>query len=107
MSTSSPSDPPTPEQSPALPPNIPVPVSGSRPPAAPKTPTAQRPAPTSDRAGDNSPPGQEWTELPELQGAHLRSLPRRRLTLPLILFVATCLSTFWVGAADWRPQMIE
>jgi membrane-associated protease RseP (regulator of RpoE activity) len=50
---------------------------------------------------------QEWSELPELQGAHLRSVPRRRLTLPLILFVATCLSTFWVGAADWRPQMIE
>ena len=28
-------------------------------------------------------------------------------TLPLILFIATCLSTFWVGAADWRPQLIE
>ena len=27
--------------------------------------------------------------------------------LPLMLFVATCLSTFWVGAANWRPQLIE
>jgi membrane-associated protease RseP (regulator of RpoE activity) len=27
--------------------------------------------------------------------------------LPLLLFVATCLSTFWVGAANWRPQLIE
>ena len=29
------------------------------------------------------------------------------MTLPLLLFIATCLSTFWVGAADWRPQLIE
>ena len=45
----------------------------------------------------------------ELNEAHLRtvSLPRRRLTLPLVLFLATCLSTFWVGAADWQPQFIE
>jgi membrane-associated protease RseP (regulator of RpoE activity) len=27
----------------------------------------------------------------------------RRYTLPAILFVATCLSTFWLGAADWNP----
>jgi membrane-associated protease RseP (regulator of RpoE activity) len=27
--------------------------------------------------------------------------------LPILLFVATCLSTFWVGAADWRPQTME
>jgi len=27
----------------------------------------------------------------------------RRLTLPVVLFVATCLSTFWVGAAQYRP----
>ena len=24
-----------------------------------------------------------------------------------MLFIATCLSTFWVGAANWRPQSIE
>jgi membrane-associated protease RseP (regulator of RpoE activity) len=29
------------------------------------------------------------------------------LLLPLVLFVATCLSTFWVGAASWRPQLVE
>jgi membrane-associated protease RseP (regulator of RpoE activity) len=44
--------------------------------------------------------------MPELQDSHLRSFPRRRLTVPFILFVATCLSTFYVGAADWRPQLI-
>ena len=32
-------------------------------------------------------------------------MPRpRRLLLPLLLFIATCLSTYWVGAADWKPQ---
>lgn len=29
-------------------------------------------------------------------------LPRRR-TLPIVLFIATCLSTFWVGAAKYHP----
>ena len=24
--------------------------------------------------------------------------------VPILLFVATCLSTYWVGAADWKPQ---
>ena len=27
----------------------------------------------------------------------------RRRTLPLVLFIATCLSTFWVGAAQYQP----
>jgi Zn-dependent protease len=43
----------------------------------------------------------------QLREFHLRSRPRRRLTLPILLFIATCLSTFWVGAASWRPQLIE
>ena len=29
------------------------------------------------------------------------------MLLPLVLFIATCLSTFWVGAASWRPQLVE
>lgn len=29
--------------------------------------------------------------------------PRRRVALPLFLFVATCISTFWVGAGGWDP----
>ncbi len=32
-----------------------------------------------------------------------QQLPRRKVGLPLGLFIATCLSTFWVGAADWHP----
>ena len=41
--------------------------------------------------------------LPELMPSDLVSRPRRRTGLPLMLFVATCFSTFWVGAADFRP----
>jgi membrane-associated protease RseP (regulator of RpoE activity) len=49
----------------------------------------------------------DWAVLPELRESHLRSRPRRRLVLPILLFVATCLSTFWVGAADWQPQLFN
>lgn len=45
----------------------------------------------------------------ELRASDVRSpatrrIPRRRrIGLPLGLFLATCLSTLWVGSADWRP----
>jgi Zn-dependent protease len=40
----------------------------------------------------------------ELRESDLRSpRQRRRRVLPLILFLATCASTFWVGATDWMP----
>lgn len=41
----------------------------------------------------------------ELRPSDLRTTPppRRRVRLPVMLFIATCLSTLWVGAADWRP----
>jgi membrane-associated protease RseP (regulator of RpoE activity) len=29
------------------------------------------------------------------------------VVLPIVLFLATCLSTFWVGAANWRPQAVD
>ncbi|MEM9187140.1 MAG: site-2 protease family protein [Planctomycetota bacterium] len=29
----------------------------------------------------------------------------RNVRLPLVLFLATCLSTFWVGCADWNPGL--
>ncbi|MCE5303161.1 MAG: site-2 protease family protein [Planctomycetaceae bacterium] len=29
--------------------------------------------------------------------------PQRHLVLPLLLFLLTCLSTFWVGSVAWRP----
>ncbi len=45
--------------------------------------------------------------LPELQASDLRSAPRRRVVLPILLFIATSLSTFWVGATNWRPQSVD
>lgn len=44
----------------------------------------------------------------ELRASDLRSGPpasarRRKIGLPLGLFIATCASTLWVGAAEWRP----
>lgn len=32
---------------------------------------------------------------------------RRRVRLPVILLVATCLSTFWVGACHWFPYPVD
>jgi membrane-associated protease RseP (regulator of RpoE activity) len=32
-------------------------------------------------------------------------LRRRRKKLPLILFLVTCVSTFWVGSTGWLPQL--
>jgi membrane-associated protease RseP (regulator of RpoE activity) len=44
---------------------------------------------------------------PELRESHFRSPPQRRVLLPILLFIATCLSTFWVGATNWRPQAVD
>src|SRR3954468_16148880 len=44
---------------------------------------------------------------PELHESHFRSAPQRRVLLPILLFIATCLSTFWVGATNWRPQAVD
>ena len=100
MSTPSPSEPRPPEQ-PSPPPNS-RPMRGDS--AADQSYCRRQPASPAEhscvrRRADGL--------LPELHESHLRSLPRRRVTLPLILFIATCLSTFWVGAANWRPQLIE
>jgi membrane-associated protease RseP (regulator of RpoE activity) len=41
--------------------------------------------------------------LPELKVSDLHFRPQRRTMLPIVLFLATCVSTFWVGAAEWQP----
>jgi Zn-dependent protease len=103
MSTPSPSEPRPPESpASAAPPPAAAPVPGKTGQALSKIDSPMRPA--ARDAGDlklrSLPP-----ELRELAESDLRGvLPRRRVTLPLVLFVATCLSTFWVGAADWRPE---
>jgi membrane-associated protease RseP (regulator of RpoE activity) len=42
-----------------------------------------------------------------LRESHFGSPPQRRVLLPILLFIATCLSTFWVGATNWRPQAVD
>lgn len=33
-------------------------------------------------------------------------MPKRRTILPLVLFVLTCVSTFWVGVTLWNPNFL-
>jgi len=62
-------------------------------------------SPTSpQQSPEHLPPAPIHTNPPELGPSHLRTVPRRRLGLPLVLFVATCLSTYWAGATGWQPQ---
>ena len=47
-----------------------------------------------------------FAHLPELKASDLQSAPpvrQRRTLLPILLFLATCLSTFWVGCTEWEP----
>ncbi len=41
--------------------------------------------------------------LPELKVSDLHFRPQRRVLLPIVLFLATCASTFWVGVTHWEP----
>jgi hypothetical protein len=108
MSTPSPSEPRPPEKSPALPSKEPAPADvGLAGVANDKLPVTQPTNLTAPPASRSGPVGVEWSSYPELRESDLRRRPRRRLMLPLLLFVATCLSTFWVGAANWRPQLVE
>ncbi len=97
MSTPGPADPSPPENLPTLPPNPSATDKLSEMPSTTLVATAYR-----TEAGDRG-----WANSPELRESHLRSAPRRRVVLPIVLFIATCLSTFWVGAAGWRPQLVE
>ena len=40
-----------------------------------------------------------------LQAEDLRSPPRRRVRLPVTLFLITCVSTFWAGVTSWQPYL--
>jgi membrane-associated protease RseP (regulator of RpoE activity) len=43
-------------------------------------------------------------ERPLLVASDLHSPRRRRIVMPVFLFVATCVSTFFVGAMNWMPN---
>ena len=40
-------------------------------------------------------------------GRRLRYPRPRRVALPVVLFLLTCVSTFWVGVCKWTPNLIE
>ena len=46
----------------------------------------------------------QLAHLPELKVSDLHFRPQRRTLLPLVLFLATCGSTFWVGSTEWQPM---
>ena len=44
-----------------------------------------------------------FSKLAELKVSDLHFRPQRRTLLPIVLFLATCVSTFWVGCTNWQP----
>ena len=83
MSTPSPFESQVPQESP---PNLPVAASATNHVPLPAAASVDRPP------------------LPVLDESDLRT-PRRKKLVPIVLFIATCLSTLWVGSANWRPQL--
>ncbi len=72
----------------------------------PETPAQQPPLAGSD--GGAPPPASPGdvrgkASRPELAKARPRSRPQRRTVLPIMLFVITCWSTYFVGASNWEP----
>jgi Zn-dependent protease len=49
-------------------------------------------------------PRAQRTRWPEVTVSEIHFRPQRRTLLPAVLFLATCCSTFWVGAAQWEPM---
>lgn len=107
MSTAVPSPAERPDQGPAAAP-IAVTAQPIVPPAAPSRP----------RADDDAFNDPAVAHLPELRLSDLGTppgayvplpdeglLPQRRVLLPVVLFVATCVSTFWVGVTHWDPLL--
>ena len=72
------------------------------------TPNPESDGPTEDQdrapgSGFDAEVGGGERELKASDLGAPRRATRRRISFPIFLFVATCLSTLWVGAADWRP----
>lgn len=44
-----------------------------------------------------------FANSPELRVSDLHFRPQRNTFLPVFLFLATCVSTFWVGTTHWAP----
>lgn len=61
--------------------------------------------PPTGRAQKRPEPFDELTlsHFPELRARDVYEPRRRKFLIPLLLFLATCASTFWVGVAGWEP----
>lgn len=65
-------------------------------------PSDPTPEPTSGTSSDGS---NVSTFYDELTDGYL--MPKRRTVLPIVLFLLTCASTFWVGVSLWNPNIFE
>ena len=101
MSTAAPSPAERPESEPAA--ASPVPVQPVRPATPPVPPMPGLNRPVRDEAFFDP----AVAHLPELRESDLTLPPQRRVMLPLMLFLATCASTFWVGVTHWDPLRVE
>ncbi|QDT67299.1 Peptidase family M50 [Planctomycetes bacterium MalM25] len=69
-----------------------------------QTPPGPTPPPETPPAGFDAEVGGRELRSSDLKSSAPRKRSRRRrIGLPVGLFIATCASTLWVGAADWRP----
>ncbi|MGI9427056.1 MAG: hypothetical protein ACR2NM_00245, partial [Bythopirellula sp.] len=79
----------------------------AQPPASAQPPTTAPPVSAVPAAqpvsADDSFHDSAASHLPELRVSDLHFRPQRRVMLPILLFVATCVSTFWVGCTGWEP----
>ncbi len=71
--------------------------------------------PPSEPENESAPPSEAKLKRPEpttasvaavLAADYVHPARRRRVALPVVLFLLTCLSTFLVGAAGWRPDLL-
>ena len=58
------------------------------------------------KANQTPPDWEPWEISPQQAPRVFYNKPRRKM-LPLVLFLLTCLSTFWVGVCLWTPNLIE
>jgi len=47
----------------------------------------------------------EAARMVRLAGDYSHPPRQKRVLLPIVLFVATCLSTFWTGSVEWMPAL--
>jgi len=60
--------------------------------------------PSQTTQNESSPDGNLPETAREESWDEFRRRRRSKMTLPTCLFIATCLSTFWVGVSDWSPM---